>query len=92
MQAAAQLPHARRHAGNTDARRELGTVGQVRRGLQTKSVIPDDNVQSIADAPEVDPGLRRGGMPMHVGEGLLHDAQDQFLRKPGELIDCTGRA
>ena len=92
MKSAAQLPHTSGHAGNADAGGKTLAVAAVFRRLQAMSIIPDDDVNAIAPAPEEDPSLRRCGVAMDIGQCLLHDAQYRFLRRPRELVDGTTRA
>jgi hypothetical protein len=75
IKAAAELLHSSDHSW--DANPHAKRLPALMSGgfLRSLPVIADDQAQSLAHTPEIDGDSRRGGVPMHVGQGLLDNAE-----------------
>ena len=51
----------------------------LRRATKSVPVVFDDKVQPISDKPELDSSARCCGVPMNVGQALLHNPQQRAL-------------
>jgi hypothetical protein len=58
----------------------------LRRTAKSVPVVFDDEVQPTSDKPELDSSARCCGVPMNVGQTLLHNPQQRKLQFEGERV------
>ena len=76
IQSPAELLHARRHPLYADAPRKPVLASNAASALAAIAIVSDDQMEAVGDKSEINRCARCRGVPVDVGQGLLHDAQD----------------
>jgi len=91
VQFATKLLHSCAHAGDADTQsdRPAGPTpvrpvnAAVAAIVEATAVVADHQMRLLAEASQIDRDACRRRVAMHVGERLLHDAQERTLQRQG---------
>jgi hypothetical protein len=89
---AAELTRPRGYPADADARAERRALLPIGSRIRSAaSVVGDYQMQAACNPPQVDGGMCRGRVPMHIGERFLNDAEERSLHSEWQPVDHRAR-